>query len=257
MNLERLQRLLRERFEESRSRNPNYRLRAFARDVGLSPGALSELLSGKRRLTAKRALNVVDSLKCDPQERAEIFGASEFASETPMSFLRLQADVFSMVADSLHFALISLLRIEGIERLDAGELARRMRRSRKDVEIALERLVHLGFVTPVPDGQGYRCAEEHARTSDGVPSAAIRRAHAEGLERAREALLGLPVESRDFSSVTLPCAPARLAEIRERIRAFQDSLIREFETTASTAEVFRLQMQMFPLSHSSTEGATT
>jgi plasmid maintenance system antidote protein VapI len=61
-----LQKLLAEKLTETRIKNPSYSLRAFARKAGLSPSALSEILSGKRRVSKALAFKIVHKLCLEP-----------------------------------------------------------------------------------------------------------------------------------------------------------------------------------------------
>ena len=45
-------------FDDRRQRNPSYSLRSFARDLELSPSALSALLNGKKGISKQKALIV-------------------------------------------------------------------------------------------------------------------------------------------------------------------------------------------------------
>ncbi|MGE0617107.1 MAG: hypothetical protein AB7P04_15865 [Bacteriovoracia bacterium] len=47
-------------------KNPAYSLRAFARDLGISPGHLCEVLSGKHRLSRRMESLVVNKLIGQP-----------------------------------------------------------------------------------------------------------------------------------------------------------------------------------------------
>jgi plasmid maintenance system antidote protein VapI len=53
-------------FEERKQRNPNYSLRAFARDVGISAAQLSRILRGQREISTEQACKIAFSLKLSP-----------------------------------------------------------------------------------------------------------------------------------------------------------------------------------------------
>jgi cyanate lyase len=55
--------ILKNIFQERINKNPKYSLRAFARDIGLSPSLLSMVMSGQRQLTAKQAAKISLKLK--------------------------------------------------------------------------------------------------------------------------------------------------------------------------------------------------
>ncbi|MGZ3806814.1 MAG: helix-turn-helix transcriptional regulator, partial [Bacteriovorax sp.] len=67
-----LQGLITHRFEEIRSRNSSFSLRAFAKNLGLSPASLSQILSGKRPLTLSTAKKICDSLNLSPIEEQQV-----------------------------------------------------------------------------------------------------------------------------------------------------------------------------------------
>lgn len=64
--------ILRSELAERCKHNPNYSLRAFARDLGIAPSRVSEILSGKQGLSRKAALSIAERLGLSTEE-AEAF----------------------------------------------------------------------------------------------------------------------------------------------------------------------------------------
>lgn len=62
MKLENYRHYIQSEFENRRIRNPNYSLRAFARDLKTSPSRLSEAINGKRGISAKLAQGIARAL---------------------------------------------------------------------------------------------------------------------------------------------------------------------------------------------------
>jgi plasmid maintenance system antidote protein VapI len=62
---------LKREFQWRKEKNPLYSQRAFARDLGLSSGEMSELLAGKRSLTLKKRLRLLDHIELSEQEKKE------------------------------------------------------------------------------------------------------------------------------------------------------------------------------------------
>ena len=60
--------ILRIKFDEFLAKNPGLSLRAFAKKIALSPSTVSEVLSGKRRLSRDNALKVAKNLMFTPEE---------------------------------------------------------------------------------------------------------------------------------------------------------------------------------------------
>src|SRR5580704_15900576 len=108
-----LQKILRTKLDEVRTKNPSFSIRAFSNRVGLSPATLSRILNGKRRVSKKLALKVSDKLMLDPQERSELLEhfptvGNALKDEVDLSYLRLTADQYQIVADWRAFAILSL-----------------------------------------------------------------------------------------------------------------------------------------------------
>ena len=57
-----IQSILIREFTEAQAKNPAFSQRAFAKRVGLSSGAMSSLLNGKRRISKKIAIRLVEKL---------------------------------------------------------------------------------------------------------------------------------------------------------------------------------------------------
>ncbi len=55
--------ILTKAFDEKRSRNPRYSLRAFSRDLGISASQLSSILSGHKKLSAEHACRIAMKLE--------------------------------------------------------------------------------------------------------------------------------------------------------------------------------------------------
>ena len=72
----RFEKLLREKFAERLLRNRRYTLRAYARDLALSPSKVSEMLSGKQGISLKTARRVADKLRLSESEWVTLFGTS-------------------------------------------------------------------------------------------------------------------------------------------------------------------------------------
>lgn len=66
------QKKLNDAFETSKEKNPFFSLRAFARKIELSPSAVSEIISGKRKVTRKVVVKVLKNLNLSEKEANEI-----------------------------------------------------------------------------------------------------------------------------------------------------------------------------------------
>jgi len=84
------------------------------------------------------------------------------------------------------------------------------------------------------------------RTSDDIVDLSLRKCYEENLDLAKNALNEREIDERDFSTITMAIDPAKMSIAKERIRRFQDELSDLMET-GNRSEVYRLSMQLFPL----------
>ena len=254
-----VQRILQKALIESQAKNPLYSMRAFASKVGLNVGTLSSVLSGKRRVSKKLAERISDALLLDPQERSELL--SSFPEKRPYeknlvssptapkdadaTYLELSAAQFKVISDWEHLAVLSLMKTTDFKS-DVAWMASRLGITAKRASDVVDRLIKIGLVERLADKSLQRCFPR-LRTSDDVVDASVKKSHLQTLDLARESLLKDPVQNRDFTTVTAAIDRSKLAQAKERIRKFQDD-IAEFLSDGPQNEVYRISMQVFPLS---------
>ena len=247
-----LQRLLHRSLLEARARNPRISLRSFAKRIGLAPSATSELLRGQRRASRKLATRIARKLLLDPQETHRLlsnFPGPRAPSRRPVTAethrsLKLSADQFALISDWVHYAILSLVRTRGF-RSEPAWIAGRLGVARSRVTTALGRLERLGLLVRGSDG-GLSRAYVSVHTSDDVLDISIQRAHLADMELAKEALTSVPVDLRDFTSMTMPASVALLPKAKAAIRRFRDELV-EILAEEPGAEVYQASIYLYPL----------
>ncbi len=251
-----IQKILITKYEEARLRNPHYSRRAFSKRIGVSPGAMSELFNGQRRVSAKLAERICERLALDPQERSELL--SIFRNKTQVTkndevepnYLQLSLDHFKIIGDWYHFAILRLMFTFDFKS-NISWIAQRLGLSFNVVETAVQRLKRLAIIKEEKNGSWTR-SKINYRTSDDVSNISVQRAHGQYLEKAREALDTLPVNERDFTSLFFTCNHDQLPRMKELIRKFQDEFSNEIESEQK-AEVYQMCIQVFPITKTRSE----
>lgn len=249
---------LRSELERRRERNPAYSLRAMARDVGLAPSRLSEVLSGKAGLSSARAAAIADRLGLSGTERAAFLqqvrsrhARSPWAREDARRQLgqlpggevlhAITLDQFRLIADWYPNAILELTQVKGF-RGQTRWIAQRLGLMPAQVESAARALRRAGLLSP----RGWKPTHAHEATPTDIPSSAIRAHHTQILTRAERALHEHPVDQRAFGALTLAFDSARLPEAKRRITEFRRAFNREFALPAGEADrVFCLAVQFF------------
>jgi uncharacterized protein (TIGR02147 family) len=248
-----MQEFLQTKLFRLREKNPHFSGRAFAKRLGISPGALSEILNGARPVTRKLAVRVCDRLLLDPMERALVLKkfpdrkvkAPRTAVEEALDYLKLSADQFKLMSEWYYFAILSLMKTADFKS-DVDHVAVRLGLSRTQVQHAVETMIRLRIIELQPDGTWVRGQAGH-RTTDGLRNLSIRKSHQETLELARESLTDEKFDQTDFSALTFPLDVEDLPAAKERIRKFQNELYETFNRDKKPREVYRLAVQLFPL----------
>jgi uncharacterized protein (TIGR02147 family) len=115
-------------FEARKKRRPHYSLRAFARDLELSPSALSEYLSGKLSFSEERVLQVSKKIQLKPIQTEHWIDLIKMESASSQADREVAAvkvkaratqekgsialDLFQVISDWYHYALLELIDID-------------------------------------------------------------------------------------------------------------------------------------------------
>jgi len=227
-----------------KGKNPNFSLRSFARVLGISPSHLSHLMSGKKPLTKRQAAKISEKLNLSPSEKVDLLAAMN--PEMKIGEVRdkkvLKEDEFRLISDWYHYAILSLGDVKG-SKANTKWISKRLGISEGQAQEAFQRLKRMGLIKVI--GNTYKQSSLPLDTPLDLPSAALRRFHAQNLDRAKEKMESLPVALRDFSSITIAFNPANLKKAKELIAKFEDKFCSEFEKGEKT-EVYTLAVQLFP-----------
>lgn len=245
--------LIQNELAERCRKNPRYSMRAFARASGVSHTVLSLVLSQKRPLSTKAAAKLADFLDLDPARRKLFLGqrTSDLnqslleRSKSGTDYEQISLDVFDVISDWYHFAILSLLELEDAK-FEARWIAKNLRISEMQAKLAMERLQRLGLVSFLSDGRWKQTGKPIA-VENKNSTASTRRFHKQLLAKAGESLENDSVEVRDFSSITFSMDPVHVEYAKKRIQAFRRELSEELESKGSPRAVYNLTVQLFPV----------
>lgn len=248
--------------------NQRYSLRAFARDIGISPGQLSSILAGRRGLSRKSADRMFESLGLREHEK-EIcllqiqrdFARSKKARMEAQQLLKdrlsdlrakeLSADAFDVIADWFHFAILQVLCLKNAEHNEKRTspwIAKQLDLSEIEVKSALERLIRLKLVK-ISKGN-FVITDETILSTDGIPSSALRKFHRQVLEKAMQAIELQTVKERYLNTIMLPVALNQIESVQKDIFQFQRQMMKKYGRNSSRDgdAVYSLSQQFFRLS---------
>jgi uncharacterized protein (TIGR02147 family) len=129
--------------------NPQYSLRSFALQLGINHSTLSQLLRGKRPLTA-RAIEKLGQRLGLGQAEIESFAAdaslaASGATAASSEIRQLTFDTVALLSDLSHRSILELTRLDEFV-ADTRWIARVLNLSVDEVNVALQRLLRLGLL---------------------------------------------------------------------------------------------------------------
>lgn len=237
--------LLETELRARRTRNPSYSLRAFARDLGLSPASLSEVLAGKRKLARASILRVADALSLSGRALPRLLSSNGYrAPDDAKAYEAIDDDVFSVIADWYYFAVLQLAQLPGTE-ADATAIGARLAIQPWQAQNAIDRLADLGMLR-VRDGYLEQVSDKMPSTRLDIPSAAVRKHHRGMLEELGRRLESTPVPERDFTTVTFAGSSEQLAEVKKLLMQMKRRVVRRM-SAGRADRVYALAIQLCPL----------
>jgi predicted enzyme related to lactoylglutathione lyase/transcriptional regulator with XRE-family HTH domain len=135
------------------AKNPRYSLRALARALAIDPATLSQLVRGRRRMTARTIRRIGTALGLASEEIAKYVRFEDKpATKQPPGALRtldeLEKDLAALVEEWQHHAILELTTLEDF-RPDTRWIARVLDTPPDTVNVALQRLTRLGLLKMV------------------------------------------------------------------------------------------------------------
>lgn len=242
---------LKDQFELRLQRNKRYSLRAYARDLGIGHGKLSEILRGKRTVGRRLAQRIGVSLKFN-EEELKLFVAAA-ASRVPKAKAmdrfsrifskRISEAELSSIVDWENYAILSLVETHDF-RKDPRWVSHRLNISESRADHCLQQLEMLGLIVKTRGGR-YRVNQRGTASTTDVPSVALRESHRQVLDLAKSSLDVVPLAQRDFQTLTLAMSEEKIPQAKVLIRDFLVKFCAKMETGRKN-DVFTLNLQFFP-----------
>jgi uncharacterized protein (TIGR02147 family) len=252
--------------EQRCQKNPHYSLRAFARDLAISPAMLSQVMNGSKGLSRKAATQIATHLGLNKQETRDWVTlveslhsrskklravAKERLKKVGNDYTSLDAEAFRVIADWYHLALLALVETDGFQNQDKW-IARRLGLSIFQVREAITRLKKLEMLEETPSS--LRATGVFFANPAGTPSQSIRSFHSQILKKAENALLFQPTSERDFSALVIAVDVEQIDDAKKALKEFREQFEERFCSSAKKKkEVYALSVQFFRLTETLNE----
>ena len=244
-------------------RNPSYSLRAFARDIELSPSRLSEVISGKHGISRSTAraicrsiglaqgkveywCDVVDAnfARCERQ-RDHAQRRLKKAKSQPDVY-EFSGDEFALIADWYHLAALELMKLDAFVP-QVTWVASKLKISEETAVEAIDRLERLGMIS-IDDSGEWHLVRGRSSVGDRLIPDAMRTFHAQILEKATASLVSHPRNERYLQALVSAISEQGFRELTEAMREFQSRVVDIALKYQGKDRVIGFSMQAFPLS---------
>jgi DNA-binding transcriptional ArsR family regulator len=241
-----LRQYLLKEFERRCNTNPSYSMRAFARDLEVNSGTLSSILNQRRAVGAKVLSHLMKKLPLSASEKKKILSALIVPpTAEPEKWPLIDEEVLSIIKDWEHIAILAYLQILKAKN-SPGDMAKALQLPQAKIMRALTNLEKAGLLKR--DGPRFKITHKSLITSRDIPSPALREAHGQYIDKAKRALTDFSIHERDITGTTLAISNKNLPKAKELIQQFRAELAELLEQGEAN-EVFRLNIQLFPLTH--------
>lgn len=245
--------LLKAELVSSQFKNSAYSMRALAKKLKTSPSAVSEILNGRRPITKQTGARILSALSLPTEKVNQLLEKlptrytkkikSNLAGQHT-TFSEVDSAQFDLISNWYYFGILSLAETKTFKD-DPAWIARRLNIKVSEAKKALQTL--LSFELLKKTNLGVRPTGKQFKTTTDISDASIRKHHLQNLDILRGSLESDPVDSRDFSTMTVTFDPAQMQKAKELIKDFRRNFSKEVEKTKKK-EVYRLSVQFIPLS---------
>lgn len=241
------------------TRNARYSLRAFARDLKMSPSRLSEVMSGGQGMSPLTATAIAPLLGLNDLEQ-EFFAAlvaktcSKNASVRDRADIvlkkisgdferqELRQDTFVLISKWYYFAILELLKVKSLVPTFAN-IAKSLSITQQEAKGAIQRLLQLEFIEK--KANRFAVLKPKTVTKRFVPSDAQKNFHGQILDKAGQAIFLQTYQQRSVGSLFFTVDEKDIPEAFKAIEAFRREFSERFGSGSD--HVYCLATQMFQI----------
>ncbi len=252
-------------FTNRKSRRPSYSMRAYARDLGISPSTFGGIVRGRYGISEATARKISEKLKF-PIEETEFFVALVNSRHARTKIERARAKLFltkyrnvieyrQLISDQVeilsHWYYPAILELISINKgfVRVPKFAAQLGVTAADVRKAIKCLLRSKILIH-SSAKHLSRNESYLSLDSDIPNEVLRSFHKQVLERAKVSIDRQPVEKRKYLTSILSFEAGRAQEARKWLDETYQTFLDEFgadETTKRTDSVYAFGLQFFQL----------
>ncbi|MEC9284145.1 MAG: DUF4423 domain-containing protein [Bdellovibrionota bacterium] len=233
-------------------RNSNYSLRSFASFLEMSPGLLSNILRGNRKITDRSFEKISSKLKLSEEQRAMFLHSENQVDDLRRSDLVFDEQQFELLSNPIYFTVLELSLVKSF-RNEKAWISERLGITELEVEDAIQCLTNTGHLKITANGKWQILSPYTSWTNLDKTSVARKEYQKQVLETAIEKIDDVAFSERENSSLLVAVDTALMPEIKKRIFNFKKELQNYIEDQGNFKEVYQFAVSFYPLSKSKTK----
>lgn len=255
--------VLKEEFERRSKRNPNYSLRAFARDLKLSPSRLIDVMNSRMGMSLANASEVSKKLNFNETEhdffldlvrseharkasdRNEAIQRVQFQRKIFGSCTQFDYDNICFFSNWIHIAIFECSKLPGFDG-SAKWIAQQLGLPIGKIHQSLPLLERLKIVNI--EKQKLVFVREHFAAIRDIPSKPLRQYHHQVLDLAHQQLDVIPLDKREYIAAVLPFDEKLIQKAKQQIRKAMVTFCDEHVVSPEARKIYMLALQFFPVS---------
>ncbi len=164
----------------------------------------------------------------------------------------MSIDTFRIIADWYHFGILELMKLPNFS-TDPHWIAKYLGISPVAVNIAIERLVRVGFLKIDDEGRWYDSVGPTTMLSDYKSTRARRHLQSQILDLAKDSLQKIPITEREQSAVIMAIDSSKMADAKVIINKFRKDLIELLAVPGGSKDRLAiLNISLFPVNNTTT-----
>lgn len=248
--------ILRDILNQRVLKNETYSLRAFARDLNLNPGFLSDILTKRANLSLKKSVEVASQLFESMEDQKFFCKLVEIANSKndqkaelekqvynfDSAYITISPEAYAPIADWHSMAFLELMCTKDFK-YDLQWIARKLAITENEVEETIETLLANKLICI--ENNVLKKQYNYLALPNGNKSSSAKDFHKHVLNKGVHALDEQSSETRNFSAAFLHINSADVQKISERIKNFRRELAHDFESEETADSVYMFSIQLF------------
>jgi len=245
--------------------NPQYSLRAFARDLKISYSRLSEILSHESTISVKTMNLIAEGVKLTDMEKLYLeqivnYQTARSAKDKKQALKKMKSfapdrnfKVYKSNYEILlgHWYMFPLLEmITSPSSPSRSVISKKLKISEVSIDDAVKVLEKNGIIILNSNTGKYKKSKDLIKVESKIPSRLIREFHKNYLQKASRAIDQQPIEKRKFLTAVLRVNEENLLEIKNEIENFHQKLIKKYTKQPQADSIYSFQQQFFAIGES-------